>query len=479
MSEIIKLIRRAFSNNYAGGGITLTRQAFSEDYDMEITDTITIPGTGDILAILDATDNKFKKITRENLLATPGAIGGTTPAAGHFTTLDTTGNVGIGTTEPGEKLNVVDGTILAGHTSSITLGGDIQLVQAIGTGTDSGFGVARYANSIGGSFLILSKSRSGTKGTPTVVQDNDYIGTIDFASADGSDMNTISARIRAEVNDASITTSQVGGALTFSTAPGTSADDIAERMRITSAGNVGIGTLSPNQELTVEGSISLVDQAAAAADTAGYGQIWVSNATPDELWFTDDAGTDTQLSSHPLDAPDALYINGPGLDWIGKRVQKYLSVIFWQKLDGTIIEETFVEYNARRKDIPGHVDLVKRDWNTVQMAMPRAEALKETIEEDVVAKDAFEDVEIMEEVVSETKTEYVYDETGEVKAIEKPMKITRGTGQFEKRLKVGISFDSETGKFTLKRQRTEAEVDAMNLKVPEMPRWMKDYQRSN
>ena len=38
-----------------------------------------------------------------------------------------------------------------------------------------------------------------------------------------------------------------------------------------------------------------VEQAAAEASVAGLGQLWVKNTTPNELWFTDDAGTDVQL----------------------------------------------------------------------------------------------------------------------------------------------------------------------------------------
>lgn len=58
---------------------------------------------------------------------------------------------------------------------------------------------------------------------------------------------------------------------------------------------VGIGTASPNTKLTVEGAVTLKEQASADTDTAAYGQIWVKTATPNQLWFTDDAGTDTQL----------------------------------------------------------------------------------------------------------------------------------------------------------------------------------------
>ncbi len=44
-------------------------------------------------------------------------------------------------------------------------------------------------------------------------------------------------------------------------------------------------------------SIKLLEVADAPADTAGYGQIWINTATPNELYFTDDAGTDVQLGA--------------------------------------------------------------------------------------------------------------------------------------------------------------------------------------
>jgi len=60
-------------------------------------------------------------------------------------------------------------------------------------------------------------------------------------------------------------------------------------------GNVGIGTTSPNQKLTIEGTTSLKEQASANVDTAAYGQLWVKDDAPNTLWFTDDAGNDLQL----------------------------------------------------------------------------------------------------------------------------------------------------------------------------------------
>lgn len=48
-------------------------------------------------------------------------------------------------------------------------------------------------------------------------------------------------------------------------------------------------------DATFDGSVSLKEKAAAVADTAAYGQLWVKTATPNELYFTDDAGTDVQI----------------------------------------------------------------------------------------------------------------------------------------------------------------------------------------
>ena len=53
--------------------------------------------------------------------------------------------------------------------------------------------------------------------------------------------------------------------------------------------------IAPNGILKTEaddGGISVKETADAGTDTAGYGQVWVHDTTPNELCFTDDAGTD-------------------------------------------------------------------------------------------------------------------------------------------------------------------------------------------
>jgi len=54
------------------------------------------------------------------------------------------------------------------------------------------------------------------------------------------------------------------------------------------------------------GTLFIQEQADADADVAGKGQIWVNTATPNELWFTDDAGTDVQLGTGGGDITDVF-----------------------------------------------------------------------------------------------------------------------------------------------------------------------------
>ena len=61
--------------------------------------------------------------------------------------------------------------------------------------------------------------------------------------------------------------------------------------------NVGIGLTAPKTKLTVEGTLTLKEQANAESDTAAYGQIWVKSDSPNDLYFTNDAGNDVRITN--------------------------------------------------------------------------------------------------------------------------------------------------------------------------------------
>lgn len=105
-----------------------------------------------------------------------------------------------------------------------------------------------------------------------------------YDSNSGSPATYVGARISA-INEV---TGVDDGSLVLSTA---NAGTLAERMRITDAGNVGIGTSSPdtNAALSIEGALSL-DEMSAPTNTADRGQLYTNS--DNELHMIDGAGTD-------------------------------------------------------------------------------------------------------------------------------------------------------------------------------------------
>jgi hypothetical protein len=59
--------------------------------------------------------------------------------------------------------------------------------------------------------------------------------------------------------------------------------------------NIGISITTPPTKLSVDGGISMKERADHETVVAGFAQLWVKNAGNGELWFTDDAGNDTQI----------------------------------------------------------------------------------------------------------------------------------------------------------------------------------------
>ncbi|MDO8684338.1 MAG: hypothetical protein Q7N50_12740, partial [Armatimonadota bacterium] len=129
--------------------------------------------------------------------------------------LNTSGNLGIGTTAP---------------------------AQQVGTGT--AFQVSGGENGSEPAVVIgnVSNQTAGNR------------GRIDFMGTSNNGNPKIAASVIGKIESSGVNT--VAGALAFETING-SGPGGTERMRIDSAGNVGIGTTSPSQKLDVAGNIAL------------------------------------------------------------------------------------------------------------------------------------------------------------------------------------------------------------------------------
>ena len=150
--------------------------------------------------------------------------------------------------------------------------------------------VLNRADSNGARF-ILGKSRGTAAGDVTALTSNDNIADIMFAGADGTTLNPVAAQITASV-DGTVSTGIVPGRLLFSTA--SSAGTLTERMRIDSAGNVGIGvTPSTGRNLTVgktltgaSATFGVVVNGAIQSDSTGEVQGFRSAPTTAAAAFT-------------------------------------------------------------------------------------------------------------------------------------------------------------------------------------------------
>lgn len=111
--------------------------------------------------------------------------------------------------------------------------------NSLGNSTYFPAGFPHFESSALGAQIGLMKSRNGTPGSHTIVQNNDILGQLVFAGDDGVDYNSIGGVIGCAV-DGTPGVGDMPARIVFLTTPdGT--DAAVERMRITSEGNIVVG----------------------------------------------------------------------------------------------------------------------------------------------------------------------------------------------------------------------------------------------
>jgi len=233
-----------------------------------------------------------------------------------------TGNVGIGTMNPDQKLTVSGnisqtGIIISSGTEDNYFAGNV----GIGTTVPEGIlHIAQAPGAAGSNFYIdnysttpaakpttmYRRSHNGTLGVKTVTESGDHLGMFSFQGVNSSSAFGYGAVILAEQDGAAGVT-YIPTSLKFYTFSGSATNN--PQLVLASTGKVGIGTTSPGSKLEIQIGEDLQDGITISDPDTTVAFLGDRNSTADngmlKLW--DEAGTArVEINAHPT---AASYIN--------------------------------------------------------------------------------------------------------------------------------------------------------------------------
>ena len=246
-------------------------------------------------------DTNFTNLNTNKLEAGAIALGSAATPSISFT-----GDTNTGIYSPGEDQLAVatngseraridsSGRLLVGTSTSRALAGVTANLQIEGTNyNNSSINLTNNSNDNQPAYLTFGKSRTGSVGGNTVVQNDDNLGIIQFAGADGTDAASWAASIAAQV-DGTPGANDMPGRLVFSTtADGGSSP--TERARInsggifkaSSTGNYYDASLASSHELRLssETYVLYCTNTKATGNIFGY-QIYFPGQSPNNTTST-------------------------------------------------------------------------------------------------------------------------------------------------------------------------------------------------
>jgi hypothetical protein len=261
-----------------------------------------------------------------------GASGTYTQDNANFFWDDTNNRLGIGTTSPISLLSTYS-TSAAG-------------ISSIGDGTGAGVNVYRYSNDTAANTFASQKAR-GTYAVPLAVTSGDVTATFSGLAYGGSNFRAIGSM--SALVDTYTSDTNISGYLTFATNGGSTS--ATERMRITSAGNVGIGTTNPSAKLQISGLTTTVEQKITATTGAVYTTygntgsnfyIGKENSASTSFGAPAYAAVLYEQGSYPMlfytGSVEAMRVNSSGNVGIGTTTTTYRTNIVYSNSAGGVAE---------------------------------------------------------------------------------------------------------------------------------------------
>ncbi len=234
--------------------------------------------------------------------------------------LTSSGNLGLNTTTPSEKLEVVGNVRVTGNIgvniatsgANLHVNGDVLVspasskfatrfattsitpdYQFFATGAGSAILAGRFSADASSSRIYFAKSRNATAGSHTVVQSGDQLGVLSFGGSDGTNISE-GARISAEV-DGTPGTNDMPGRLVFLTTADGSATP-TERMRIDNSGAITINSSAILNNALISTTIAGIG--IGSANTAGnYRTMKISGAAGSQVLDFSNGTNSANLSS--------------------------------------------------------------------------------------------------------------------------------------------------------------------------------------